>query len=109
MKTCVLCMRRRKALAWRTRSRSRWKAVRRSHSGSRSGRDAPRLRAPAGARRASSRFSCTSRNVDIGSRSGLVDDVHGGEAGEEPLGAVADELDGDFLVAAALGGFGDEA
>ena len=38
----------------------------------------------------------------------LIDDVHRGETGQEALGAVADELDGDFLVAAALGGLDDQ-
>ena len=36
------------------------------------------------------------------------DDVHRSEAGQQALGAVPDELDGDFLIAAALRRLGDD-
>src|ERR671934_1441347 len=63
MYTCVLCFRRRNALQWTTRSRSRWNGVRTRESSSSSSRRAGYERCASGDRNASSRAEMRSRKA----------------------------------------------
>src|ERR671934_1015934 len=63
MYTCVLCFRRRNALQWTTRSRSRWNGVRTGESSSSSSRRAGYERCASGDRNSSSRAEMRSRRA----------------------------------------------
>src|SRR5687767_15115397 len=109
MNTCVLCISRRKLLACTIRSRSRWNAERTSDGGSGVGRVASALRRASGARSRASRISTRSLGETAESDVCLVmNDVQWRQAGQQPLAAIAGEVDRKLLVVPAVDDFDDD-